>query len=217
MMVADLVSGKTVSDIGCDHGHTGIYLVEKGLCEHVISADLREGPLQRAKKHIEEHGLSDAMETRLSDGLKEFKPGETETILISGMGGRLITEILGGNTEAAERAELVLSPQSELDYFLEWLGEHGFKVTESRICFEAGKYYFAFRANYTGRHEKSDLTNTKPEDIYLKYLLYMKRKKERVYEGLKRANNADTAKKLVDTLEEKRRLEDEINSLRKRM
>ena len=67
--VADMVTpNKRVADIGCDHGYISIYLCTKKLASKVIAMDVRKGPLERAKNNIEKYGLSDYIETRLSDG-----------------------------------------------------------------------------------------------------------------------------------------------------
>ena len=44
--------------------------------------------------HIIGHGLKGQIETRLSDGLKEVKPGEVDTMIAAGMGGGLVIKIL---------------------------------------------------------------------------------------------------------------------------
>ena len=60
--------------------------------------DVRTGPLERAEAHIKEAGISDIpISTRLSDGLKELKPQEADTVIIAGMGGELeIKDPAGG-------------------------------------------------------------------------------------------------------------------------
>ena len=71
-MVADMVSkGNVLADIGCDHGFVSIYLLENGICPKVIAMDVNEGPLLRAKEHIEERGLSSYIDVRLSDGMEK--------------------------------------------------------------------------------------------------------------------------------------------------
>ena len=86
--VAEFVTkGNKVADIGCDHAHTSIYLVEKGIAASSIAMDVNKGPLQRANENISRFGFEGRITTRLSDGAKELTPGEADTLLISGMGG----------------------------------------------------------------------------------------------------------------------------------
>ena len=73
--VAGLVTeGASVADIGTDHGYIPIHLIEQNLSPKVIAMDINKGPLERARIHIAGYGMSDRIETRLSDGLAAVKP-----------------------------------------------------------------------------------------------------------------------------------------------
>ena len=51
---ADFVTeGSRVADIGTDHGFLPIYLVQSGKCRRIIAMDIKAGPLERAREHIE--------------------------------------------------------------------------------------------------------------------------------------------------------------------
>ena len=68
--VASMVTkGNRAADVGCDHGFVPIFLVESGISPLAVAADVRPGPLSRAKEHIKEHRLEEKIQTRLSDGL----------------------------------------------------------------------------------------------------------------------------------------------------
>lgn len=93
--VADLVPQNAVlADIGTDHGFLPIYLLQRNQIKRAVAADLREGPLSKAKANTEKYGLSDRMEFRLCDGLSAVKPEDADTISIAGMGGETIAQIL---------------------------------------------------------------------------------------------------------------------------
>lgn len=145
--LADMVRpGNVVADVGCDHGFLSIYLVERGIAPRVIATDVRKGPLSAARKHVEERGLSAYIETRLSDGLTGYRPGEAKTLVCAGMGGRLMQRILTENREVTLGfEELILQPQSELWRFRVFLREQGWTVAEENILCEEGKFYFLFR------------------------------------------------------------------------
>jgi hypothetical protein len=83
-----------VCDVGCDHGLVAAYLLVTGKASFVIASDLREKPLQKAVLLKEELGLTDTLSIRLADGLSAVKPGEVDTVIIAGMGGKLIRDIL---------------------------------------------------------------------------------------------------------------------------
>ena len=93
--VASFVTeGNSIADIGTDHAYVPIFLAKEGKITKALAMDIKKGPLERAKTHIQKQGLSDMIEVRLSDGLSAFQKGEAETIIISGMGGALIQKIL---------------------------------------------------------------------------------------------------------------------------
>lgn len=141
--IADMVTpGLTVADVGCDHGFVSIYLYEKQIAKKVIAMDLRPGPLARAKEHIEAFGYSGYIETRLSDGVTALEVGEAEAVICAGMGGRLMAKILSdGYEKVIAMKELVLQPQSELQFFRAFLRENNLHIIEEDMIEEDGKYY----------------------------------------------------------------------------
>lgn len=147
-MVADLVTrGGVLADIGCDHGFVSIYLIEKGICPKVIAMDVNEGPLLRAREHIEERGLTEYIDIRLSDGMEKLKMQEADSILIAGMGGRLVIKILSDYMDKAKALkEVILQPQSELHLVRRFLSEQGFHIVKEDMTEENGKYYPAIKA-----------------------------------------------------------------------
>lgn len=169
--VASLVKeGKCVADIGTDHGYIPIYLVESGICEKAIAMDVNKGPLQRAKEHIKENGLSEKIETRLSDGLAALCPGECDCAVIAGMGGGLVIKILEeGATVAKTMTELILQPQSELEKVRFYLQENQYQVVEEEMVEEDGKYYPMLRVKWGNRDTYETI-----ELLYGKYLIQKK-------------------------------------------
>ena len=141
--VAGLVTeGASVADIGTDHGYIPIHLIEQGLSPKVIAMDINKGPLERARIHIAGYGMSDRIETRLSDGLAALQPGEVDEIIAAGMGGGLVIHILEEGKEVVSRLTgCILQPQSEIQKVREYLAEHGFMLEAEDMVKEDGKYY----------------------------------------------------------------------------
>ena len=152
-MLVSMVPVKTVlCDVGCDHGYVAIDLVEKGICPKVYAMDLREGPLAAAKEHIEESGLSDRIETILSDGLTKLpEDAKPDGMLAAGMGGALIIKILEeGAEKLASMSYLLLQPQSEIPDVRAYLDENGYDICMEDMVCEDGKFYFAMLAKKNG-------------------------------------------------------------------
>ncbi len=116
--VADMVKpGGRVCDIGCDHAFVSIYLVANGISDRVIASDVRTGPCAIARDNIARWNMTDRIDLRLGNGLATISPGEVDSIIIAGMGGILITDILEAGMDVVQSAgQLVLQPQSETEH-----------------------------------------------------------------------------------------------------
>jgi tRNA (adenine22-N1)-methyltransferase len=141
--IASLITpGYIVADVGTDHGYIPIYQIQQNRSPSAIAMDLREGPLQRAREHIQMCGLSDRIHTRLSDGTAALGVGEADTIVVAGMGGELVLHILTDGEEVCRSAkELILQPQSEIAAVRRYLREHAYRIAAEDMVFEDGKYY----------------------------------------------------------------------------
>lgn len=148
LAIANLVdNSKVLADVGCDHAYISINLLEKGKVERIIASDLREGPLNIARDNIRLYGFEDRIETRLCAGLCGYEAGEADTILISGMGGMLVKEILSESIDVVRRADtLILEPQSDLRVVRAYLKDIGFEIIDEDMLNEGGKYYQIMKA-----------------------------------------------------------------------
>lgn len=141
--VAQLASeAKKVADVGTDHGYIPIYLIKEKGIESALAMDINKGPLERAAENIHMYGLADKIQTRLSDGVAELKPGEADTVVIAGMGGALTMNILREGKEVLSGVEtLVLQPQSELHLVRRFLHNNGYYIAQEDMELDEGKYY----------------------------------------------------------------------------
>ena len=142
-----VLPGKTAADIGSDHMRLPMHLAEKGVCPRVIAADKVPLACKKGEALIAMAGLSHLIEVRCGDGLQVLRPGEAATIIITGMGGRLIRDILAGREATAAAAErLVLSPQKDAALLRNYLASSGWRIVSETAVFEAEKYYVMIAA-----------------------------------------------------------------------
>ena len=130
-----------IADIGTDHAYIPISLINEKKARHVIASDLKEGPLNSARRNIDAAGLGEKIETRLGSGISVLAPGEAEQIIIAGMGGELIENILRENPEIAEKSELLLQPMNAQYELRKYLLHHGFTIQYEDISVEGFKVY----------------------------------------------------------------------------
>jgi len=138
-LIADNVKGETVADIGTDHAYIPIELVKKNLCKRVIASDVRPGPADTARRHILKQGLD--IEVRVGNGLSVLSPFEADDIIIAGMGGKLITEILEANKEIAFSSRLILQPMNGQYELRKYLYENKISVSKEDLTVEGFKVY----------------------------------------------------------------------------
>lgn len=148
--VCSMVSpGGRVIDVGTDHAYIPIYLVEKGIKEYALACDVNKGPLSIAKDHIANEGLSDRIVLCLSDGLTDVDISPGDSVVIAGMGGLLIWDIISsGRDKARMSGEMILQPQSEYGQLRAFLSEAGFVIEDEDALEEEGKYYFLIKTVY---------------------------------------------------------------------
>ena len=198
--IIDHTNGKTVADIGTDHAYIPIYLIQNNLSERVIASDVRTGPVNIARDNIEKNGLSDKIEVRLGSGLSVLKDGEADTVIIAGMGGQLISEIIDADSEIARSSKLVLQPMNAQYELRKYLLENNFKITNEDIAVEGFKVYNIMNVE-SGYQEKfkTDFEYQIPRYLighkYFKNLCDKKRREfTKVIKGLKNSKDTDIEK-----------------------
>lgn len=145
--IAKMVTmGNTVADVGTDHGFVPLFLLENGYIPSAIAMDINKGPLEKAKRNFEKKGV-EGVEYRLSDGLDKLMPHEVESIVICGMGGLLIKQILEKGYDVWQSChEVILSPQSDIGCVRKYVLENGFCITKERMIYEEDKFYTIIKA-----------------------------------------------------------------------
>jgi len=128
--------GQTMADVGTDHGFLPLYLWKNGVCPKVIMTDVSEPSLNKAKEAFETY-LGD-FHFRCGDGLEVIEKGEVDVVVIAGMGGVLMTHILGSDlTKTLSFKKYVLQPRNGSGKLRFWLEKTGFKITSECLAEES--------------------------------------------------------------------------------
>ncbi|WP_053957547.1 tRNA (adenine(22)-N(1))-methyltransferase [Inediibacterium massiliense] len=134
--------GSSVADVGTDHGYIPVYLVKNHISKEVIATDVNEGPLNSAKETIKEHGLEKYIQTRLGSGLVPIKSYEVDTVIIAGMGGLLIRDILKNDLEVTRSIKrFILQPMVAQEDLRKWLIQNHFKIVDEKLEKEDHRIY----------------------------------------------------------------------------
>ena len=214
--------GNVIADVGCDHGYLPISLIESGRFKRAIAMDINEGPLIKASDNIAAHGLSELIETRLSDGVSALEAGEADAISICGMGGNVIMHIFDEGTHILPYADkIVIQPQSEYMKLQHHLLLQGYTISDEDIVYEDGHYYFAWRLIHTG-DTPQDAHKEMPDDTlgyyhserlmkqhsqtYIEYLEWYLSACDKAIESIK--SNSTDKQRLNQLLKEKQLITD---------
>lgn len=148
---ADMVSGNgIVCDVGTDHAYLPAYLIENNICDYAIASDINEGPLKFAQQTIIKYHIEDKIRLLKSDGLKNIPSENVSDVVIAGMGGETIAEIISGTQWLKSGVNLVLQPMTRAGYLRKWLYKNGFEIAEEKAVIQDRFIYTAIRAFYSG-------------------------------------------------------------------
>lgn len=185
------------ADIGTDHAYIPIELVRSGMSEKAIASDIKEGPLEIARRNISEAGLEDKIETRPGAGLSVVAPGEADQIIIAGMGGEMIESIIKDDIKTARASRLLLQPMNSQYELRRFLIENGFRITGEDIAIEGFKVYniIAVESGSQKPFERDIDYHLPPylkgHPLYGQLLAKKRREFEKIISGLERSKAPD--------------------------
>lgn len=198
-----VTSGGYPVDVGTDHGYLPIALIQSGRSQRVLATDLNDAPLESARRNIAFAGLSGSISLQRADGLEGISLADKTDVLIAGMGGILISEILEKRHPVTQN--LVLQPMTQLPYLRWWLCQNGYQIRAEEPVADGKHGYCVIRAQYDGISRSCDDVFAelgiipgcgRPDEAA--YLALLLRKFKQKAEGLGRSE--DHATELAKTL-----------------
>ncbi|MBN2899021.1 MAG: SAM-dependent methyltransferase [Clostridia bacterium] len=131
-----------IGDVGTDHAYIPAALIERGIVTKAIASDVVDGPVLNAQNTIARYGFANHVEVRKGSGLAPYAMGEIEGVIIAGMGGPLIAEIIEADYALAQSLNfLILQPMIGQEVLRAYLESHHFKIVEEHIEVEGEKFY----------------------------------------------------------------------------
>ena len=222
--IADLVGEDSiVCDIGTDHGYIPVYLIKNNISKKVIGTDISKGSLDKIIELVQKEALEDRIECRLGDGLDILEEKEVDSLIIAGMGGILISEILEEGREVTEHIEnFILQPMVGSKELRRYLVYNGYKIISEDLLFEEGKFYEIILAQRGKQkidkdihYEISQLLIRDRHPLLREFLEYKINKVKKVMDEIKDIKTQGSKKKykeLKSLLEEYEEVVEEIES-----
>ena len=142
-LAGSVIKGHTAADIGTDHGYVPMLLIGDGISPRVIMSDISEGSLARARETFRQCGLMDKVsdgDFRTGDGLDTIETGEVDEIIIGGLGGHTIADILSADTKKSRSFKrIILQPRKHSGALRYWLYVDGWDIEREYLAPE-GKF-----------------------------------------------------------------------------
>lgn len=216
-LVADLTEPcECFADIGTDHAYLPVWMLQNGKARYAIAADINSNPLKNARNTLAQYGFAEQIELRLSDGLQNIAPWEVQAVVVAGMGGNQIADMVAGTPWLQdEKMQLVLQPMTHFEDVRRALRENSFSVLREETVAEGERVYLVLSARYSGASyaypEWYDYAGTLPQNptetnvLFLQKVLARLQKRasalqetdaiesERLFEIIKEIKNASRA------------------------
>lgn len=146
--ILDWVQAQTIADIGCDHAYIAAQAILEGRAQKAYACDVAAGPLEHARQTITMLKLEEQVIPLLMDGIEQL-PADTGQIIMAGMGGHLMMDILeAGRDQIPPHASLLLSPHKDAPALRQYLYEHGFVIEKERTIQEGRHFYPLMAARF---------------------------------------------------------------------
>lgn len=139
--IADFVEpGARIADVGTDHAYIPIYLIRNKKIEYAMASDINEGPIKKAEKNLERYGIQNKVRLCTADGTKGIRPREVDTLIVAGMGGELIAQILLENIPQGIQ-RMILQPMANAHEVRSALCDVGYIISKEKLVREKNKIY----------------------------------------------------------------------------
>ena len=193
--IADCVpQGARLADIGTDHGYLPVWLLLNGKLKQAIASDINAGPLTRARRTAEMYDVP--LDLRLCAGLEGIAPEEADTVVIAGMGGETIIEIIRAAAWDWKGRALLLQPMTKAELLRRWLTGNGFCIKRERLVRDREAIYAVLTAE---AGQSAPLTGAEAwcgvglqrDPLYGEYAADRVRKLEKAIDGLRKAKKLD--------------------------
>lgn len=231
-VIADFITeGETMADIGTDHGFLPMYLWERKICPYVILSDINKGPLEKASENINTFCPENIFDIRLGSGIETLKTAEVDTIVVAGMGGILITDILAADLEKTNSfKKIILQPRNAPEKLKKWLLDNDFIILDETLVRESKYIWEIILAVPSCQLEKSDsslalkgenlveeieyelnpILFKKKDPLLVEYIKNKIRIEEQIVKNISRVDVIKDLKKLNASKERVKKLEEQL-------
>ena len=141
-MLGLLAPCQLLADVGTDHGLLPIHAVRRGLARHALAIDLREEPLQGARRNLERAGEQARVTALCADGFSGLSGRAVDAAVLAGLSGRTIERLCGEALRSLpELRQLVVQPNQGVDTLRAWAHGAGLHLRDEAMIEEHGRAF----------------------------------------------------------------------------
>lgn len=146
--IADLVPPDSVIwDVGTDHGKLPAWLLFNDRIKQAFATDISDAPLKSANRTAASYRVGDRMRIFCCDGLADEALLQAEVIIIAGMGGQTIVDILRKTEPGSTSGKLLLlQPMSSDENLREFLYSNNYTILNEYLVKERNWSYLIIEA-----------------------------------------------------------------------
>ena len=194
------ITNPLAADVGCDHGYLTAYLLRQRMDIHVVASDISAPSLRKAELLLNPEIYGGRVCFRVADGLASLKPEETpDVIIMAGMGGQLILNMLRAGQERIGGASLVLQANLDIPQLRSGLAEMGYVVRQERYAEAGGRQYAVLLASAGETQkltEKESLLGNSTEENSAGRMRYLETQRAQRIGEMRKASEKKTEKGL---------------------
>ena len=140
-IIHDMIPNSVVADIGSDHGKLMIALVQSGNVTKGFAVENKEGPFERLRHNLIRYKVNDKITPLFSDGIKDITR-DVGTIVIAGMGGQTIVNILKAHPEKLVSVQtIIIDAHTAVPLARKEICQMGFAIADEQMVKEDGIFY----------------------------------------------------------------------------
>ena len=200
---------KGACDVGTDHAHIPIELVKTEKLPFAIATDISLPSVKKGEKNIAHLGLSHKIKTFCANGTLGVPLDGIGDIIIAGMGGELIAEIIFADERLkASDLHFVLQPMTKQEELRLLLSKNGYEIEKESCISDGDRIYFIMSVYYTGVSKTLSVkerllgVNTAVSPTLLKYADELKARLSVRLRGIRSATspNLEEEREVLETM-----------------
>lgn len=154
LIASMVIGGRSVCDVGTDHGYLPAFLFLEGISQNITATDIREKPLENARENLERLG-ADKVKLLLCDGLAGVSRESGDNVIIAGMGGEVISGIIQRTPWLKDGSvNLILQPMTAARELRLFLASSGFEVIREEAVADGRKIYSVMQVRFCGQSKE---------------------------------------------------------------